>query len=1037
MFIVILLFLAFPSKKASCQLANKFNDYEISVTLNVPLIGSLELPAIMRGQVIYLPVKEIFDFIRIRNIPSSNFDSISGFFIHPLSKYLIDKISNRIEYNDEVFELKPDDLILTENNLYLKSDYFREVFELDCQFSFRSLSITLNTKIELPAIRDMRQELMRENIGRLKGEKKADTTIKRSYPLFKLGTADWAITATEQTDGRSNAKFNLDLGAAVAGGEANINLNYNASHPFYKRNQYYNWRFVNNNNAALRQVTAGKIFVQSTSSIYAPVTGVQFTNTPTTTRKSFGTYRLSSTTEPGWLVELYVNNVLVNYMKADASGFFSFEVPMVYGSSVIKFRAYGPWGEERFKEQYVNIPFNFLPLHQFEYAVTAGIVSDDEHSRYARANFNYGLGSPVTIGGGVEYLSSVASGKSMPFINAAVRLGPALLLTSEHTYGVRTKGVLTYQLPSNLQFELNYTKYEKLQTAVKFNYLEERKLMVSKPFHANKYTIFSRLTINQFCLPHAKNLTSEFLLSGSISGISSNLTTTAFINNNYHPNIFSNLSLSFNLPQGLRFSPQAQYNFSQKNFTMLKAEMQKQIVNHGLINVSYQKDNFSKSSIYGIGIRCNFSFTQASISATHSRHLITTTLSANGNFMYDAKTNYIGAKSQPGVGKGGIIISPFLDVNCNGKRDANEQKVSGLNVHLNGGRIERNNRDTTLHVTGLEAYNNYFIELNKNSFENIAWQIKKPVVQVTIEPNYLKLIEVPVAVVGEVSGIVFLNTTDEEKGIGRIIINIYDSTSTLSGKTLSESDGYFSFTGLAPGTYTAHIDTAQLHNLKMTSSGVLSFKILPNIDGDVVDGLKFVVVGSVPPTGKVDTVAVKKESAISERNTSSSKKLPQPTGTSGHDFLRTTNGILKTNKNNVFKKEDDRILSKDSLLPKEDFIIYRPVSSASRHSMIKKIYQQDKDLKRVNASVNKYRKQTDKQSATSKAEKEHNKLNKPLAEGKTMFIDMLKAAKAVSKKMKEKLQASMSTDNNARVSKIYILRSSSANSKKSLLNPFK
>ncbi len=106
---------------------------------------------------------------------------------------------------------------------------------------------------------------------------------------------------------------------------------------------------------------AGKIHTGAISSIYNPVVGVQLTNTPTTYRRSFGTYNLSDRTDPGWIVELYVNNVLVDYVKADASGFFTFEVPLVYGNSIVKLKFYGPWGEERTREQNINIPYNFLP----------------------------------------------------------------------------------------------------------------------------------------------------------------------------------------------------------------------------------------------------------------------------------------------------------------------------------------------------------------------------------------------------------------------------------------------------------------------------------------------------------------------------------------------------------------------------------------------------------------------------------------------------------------------------------------------------
>jgi hypothetical protein len=85
---------------------------------------------------------------------------------------------------------------------------------------------------------------------------------------------------------------------------------------------------------------------------------------------------LTDFTEPGWTVELYINNVIVDYVTADASGFFSFDVPMVYGTSQVVLKFYGPYGEERIQEQYLNIPYNFLPKGELEYNITGGMVQD-------------------------------------------------------------------------------------------------------------------------------------------------------------------------------------------------------------------------------------------------------------------------------------------------------------------------------------------------------------------------------------------------------------------------------------------------------------------------------------------------------------------------------------------------------------------------------------------------------------------------------------------------------------------------------------
>jgi hypothetical protein len=84
---------------------------------------------------------------------------------------------------------------------------------------------------------------------------------------------------------------------------------------------------------------------------------------------------------------------------------------------------------------------------------------------------------------------------------------------------------------------------------------------------------------------------------------------------------------------------------------------------------------------------------------------------------------------------------------------------------------------------------------------------------------------------------------NNKKGQGRIVVRFYRSDDlSLAATTLTEADGFFSYLGLAPGSYIARIDTAQLHRLYMTSSPTtLPVTILQNKDGSVVDGIDFML----------------------------------------------------------------------------------------------------------------------------------------------------------------------------------------------------
>jgi len=840
-FFLLLFLTGFPVKTSLyAQDLPEFD--EIAVFLEIPGLGGSEIDALIKANELYLPVTDLFNFLKIKNDPSPGLETITGFFVNPEAAYTIDRIKNQIIYQGKINDLNPGDLIRTETNLFLKSSWFGKIFGLECQFNFRALSVVVTSKLELPLIREMKLEAMRRNISHLKGDIIADTSIGRTYPFFRFGMADWSAYTSQEINGKSDAMLNLSLGSMIAGGEATASLYYNSSYPMTEKQQHYLWRYVNNDFSPLRQVMAGKIRTNAISSIYNPVIGIQLTNTPTTYRRSFGSYNLSDKTEPGWIVELYINNVLVDYVKADASGFFNFEVPLVYGNSTIKLKFYGPWGEERTREQNISIPYNFLPEKTFEYTLSAGIVEDTSASRFSKFSLNYGASKNLTVGGGAEYLSSIESQPFMPYVNASLRVTSNLLLSGEYAPGVRSRGTLSYRLPSNLQLDLNYTLYDKDQKAIFYNYREERKATLSVPLKIGKFSSFQRFSLYQIVLPASKYTTGEWLISGSLFGVNTNLTTYALFIENVKPYLYSNLAAAFRLPGGFVLMPQVQYSYTENKLFSAKARIEKHVLKNGYINISYEQNFRNNLKLAEAGLRYDFSFAQAGASVRRYNDKTSFIQYARGSLINDRKTKYLGADNRPNVGRGGINVVPFIDLNSNGKKDPGEPKAFGLNLRSDGGRIEKSDRDTTIRIIGLEPYTKCLIELDPNSFENIAWRLDKQTYSVAVDPNILKLIEIPVRIAGEAAGNVFIETDGEKRGQGRIIVNFLDTRMNQVGRTLTEDDGYYSFFGFAPGKYSASIDTSQLRKLKLISEPVsMQFDIAGGIDGDIADGLDFIL----------------------------------------------------------------------------------------------------------------------------------------------------------------------------------------------------
>ena len=850
-FIIIVFLLTFlPGFNSFAQ---DYPEYEeIALFLDVPNLGGAEIDVLIKGNDIYLPITDFFDFLKIRNVPSAGLDTISGFFINQEATYSIIRENNEIQYGKELYKLQPGDLIRTETNLFLNGKYYGQIFGLDCEFSFRNMSVRVNTRLELPAIREMRQEAMRKNMNRLVGEVEADTNIGRKYPFFHFGMADWSVNLTERINGPSDARLNLALGAILAGGEATVSLNYNSHTEFTEKQQYYLWRYVNNDNRALRQIMAGKIATGATSSIYDPVVGVQLTNASTKFKRSFGSYTLSDRTEPNWIVELYVNNELVDYTTADPSGFFTFEVPMVYGNTNVRLKFYGPWGEERVREQNITVPFNFVPKKTLEYKVSAGMIQDYFNSTFARAQANYGLFSSVTVGTGVEYLSSLTTGELMPFVNGSFRLAPNLMLSGEYSPEVRSKGTLTYRLPSSLQFDVNYIYYKKGQQAINNNFREERKVSMSMPIRFSNVSVYNRLTVNQLVLPTSNYTTGEWLISGALFGVSTNITSYAIFIGNTKPYYYSDFSVSFRLPLDISVQPRVQYSYTNKKLLSAKDLVEKRVLKKAYLTASYEQNFQSHMHLVEVGFRYDFNFAQTSFLTRQTNNSTTFVQFARGSIINDSQTNYVKSDNRSNVGKGGISILAFLDKNGNGTQDEGEPKAYGLNIRANSGRIEKREQDTTIRIFGLEPYTDCYIEFDQNSFDNIAWRLKHLSMSIAVDPNMIKLVEIPINIVGEAAGMVRMDKAGAIRGIGRVIVNIYDKNQKRVGRTLSEDDGYFSYFGLIPGNYDVRIDTNQLQKLGMNSTPKsIDFNIAAILDGDYVDGLDFVL--------KMDTALETKE----------------------------------------------------------------------------------------------------------------------------------------------------------------------------------
>lgn len=808
---------------------------EVPITLHVKYLGQTELLSFICEKNTYFPIADLFDFLKVKNVSTHDFSGIEGFILNREDYFIIDTEKKQILYKGKTIPLKKEDFIQTRTTFYLDSKIIEEIFDLKSDFNPRTLSASLIPGFELASVRIARQEQMRENLKNTQHVFTADTTFLNEQKFFGFGTAAWNFNTMQSTNGNRINHLNLGVGGMVAGGDFRGNLNFNSNQKFSSRNLFYQWKYIDNDNIALRQTTVGKIAPQFISSIFNPMVGIQLTNAPTYINKSFGTYLLSDYTEPGWMVELYINNVMVDYLEADSSGFFFFNVPIMYGTTNVNLRFYGPWGEEELSERQVHIPFNFLSEGELQYNISSGLVENGNNDIFAQARANYGITNSINIGVGLEFLSSLSQDPIIPFLNTSLRLPANMLLSGEYYHNVGYKGNFNYLSPSQIRLELNYSKFKKEQEAVSFSYLEERKVTLSFPIKMGTNSATSRFTFRQNVLRNNTYTNMEWLLSGRAFGQRFNITSVAYYNNFIKPVITSSLSTSFRFYQNLIFSPMLEYDYNATQLTFISGELRTQIFKKINLRASYSHSFRFDQFNLNIGMSFNLDFSRVSINTSTSNDFSTFSQSGGGGLIFNPSEDYYKFTDKSVIGRGSILFKPFLDLNGNGKRDKDEHQIEGVNIHAVGGGIMEQLADGVTTITGLEPYLTYHFKVDDRGLNRIAWQIENKTMNVFVNPNQIKLIEIPVKVVGEVSGYIY----ESENGIGGIKINIFDSDKELITTVISEADGYFSYFGIHSGSYVARVDFRQLTSLNLKVNEESKFEIINTEEGHFLDNLEF------------------------------------------------------------------------------------------------------------------------------------------------------------------------------------------------------
>ncbi|NTW34101.1 MAG: hypothetical protein HGB12_16035, partial [Bacteroidetes bacterium] len=597
--------------------ASSFVYDDLPVVVMVEGFGDFNLDVLYTdNDLLYINIAELFKTLNIPRVMGQKGDSLSGFIDQESQTYLIDYSKKQVRVGDKIVNSK-NGLVKEMGSLYMESSLFAETFGILLTFNYRALALMLKSDFELPVIKQQRLEKLRNNISMLKGEIVVDTTFKRYYHLFRFGTFDWSLTSFQVLKGKTNSRAVLGLGTELLYGEADASIDYSDQYKFDNRQFKYLWRWVDNDKKIIKQAEVGKISEQTISLLSAPEVGAVIRNSPTTVKKANGYYTINEYTEPNWIVELYINNILVDFTKADPSGLFMFKVPIVYGYTTLKLKFYGPLGEERSEERTMNVPYTIMPTNEFEYSVSGGFLQDSAKSRVGKIDLNYGVSRFLTIGGGLEHLSSITNGPFIPYADATIQPFKSMTINGLYAHGVKSEVLMNYYFLKNSSLNINYIKYVDGQLAIPFKSLEERKLKLSIPFRIKKVSGYYKLDYTQFVYKEFNYNQANTIFSVYYRQFSANSNTQLNWVDKERAYTTSSISLSYRLQNGIIIRPSIMYNVSESKLITYKLAVEKTISN-GYCAISYEKNLLIDNYFLNFNFKYDLPLFRTNFTATQS-----------------------------------------------------------------------------------------------------------------------------------------------------------------------------------------------------------------------------------------------------------------------------------------------------------------------------------------------------------------------------------------------------------------------------------
>lgn len=571
----------------------------------------------------------------------------------------------------------------------------------------------------------------------------------------------------------------------------------------------------------------------------------------------------------GWDVELFRNEVLIDFQTARQDGRYEFiDVPLLFGVNLLRLEFFGPQGQRRQEIRRILVgdgqvsegEFNFrlaanqhdtslLPVEN-ELGGTADPATEGEARFFAQAE--YGLTRNLALTGGVSSIPLTAGQRTYGTAGARLGLGSTfteLDLVADDQGGLAGRVAVQASLPGNLGLLVEHGQFS--------DFVSED---VEDDFGLLQYRSKMRLdgVVAAGSLPRV-----PFTLSASHESYDTGHEETE-IGNRLSAAI-SRLAVSNNFlwrriddtagdtvtADGTFLVAGRLGRASLRGETSYNIEPDAQVTGSGITGDWFFDTDLSarlsvqgqftspRRTIYGAGISKRFRVASVGINAEYaSDDSASAFLTVSFGLGREPRSGSWQGSSQPMASKGAVSARAFVDNNLDGVFDDGDTPLEGVRFDTSRG-LPRETTDSegVVLLTGLPTYESIDVYLPARSLEDPYWVARPEGYSYTLRPGATAVADFPVVATGEIDGIVYLEQDGVRRDVAQVKVQLIDDSGRVVNTVETAFDGFYLFGSVLPGRYRVRIDSAQLARLNLAASPPRDAVI--GADGTVVSGMAF------------------------------------------------------------------------------------------------------------------------------------------------------------------------------------------------------